>query len=95
MDARWDHLKIIAVCASLEDSENLNCSPDRLTAGNKKTLHFGRKNDILTFAVCAMKAGSCAILRREPCQVRKEAAVSVRRMCCGAARPERTRFSFF
>ncbi len=43
MDARWDHLKIIAVCASREDSENLNCSPHRLTAGNKKNVAFRAK----------------------------------------------------
>jgi len=46
--------------------------------GRKKTgLHFVRKGDILTFAVCAMKIGSRAISRREPCQVLTEAAVSV------------------
>ena len=38
----------------------------------------GRENVILLFAVCAMKIGSRAILRCEPCQVRKEAAVSSR-----------------
>ena len=31
---------------------------------------------ILCFAVCAMRIGSCAILRCEPCQVLTEAAVS-------------------
>ena len=36
-----------------------------------------------------MKIGSCAILRREPCQVLTEAAVSVCWMCCGFAQSER------
>ena len=63
----------------------------------KKSLQFHHKTDILTLAVFVMKIGSCAILRREPCQVLTEAAVSVRRMCCGVARSERARFflSFF
>ena len=39
-----------------------------------------------------MTVESCAISMREPCQVRKEAAVSVLGMCCGVAQPERTRF---
>ena len=59
----------------------------------KKPLHFHWKTDILTLAVCVMKVGSCAILRREPCQVLTEAAVSVWRMCCGVARSERRGFS--
>ena len=57
-----------------------------------KTLQFRLKTDILTVAVCVMKIGSCAILRREPCQVLTEAAVSVWRMCCGVARSERRGF---
>ena len=57
-----------------------------------KPLQFLRKTDILCVAVCVMKIGSCAILRREPCQVLTEAAVSVRRMCCGVARSERRGF---
>jgi len=44
----------------------------------KKTgLHFRQKKDILSFAVCAMKIGSRAIFRCEPCQVLTEAAVSI------------------
>jgi len=35
-----------------------------------------------------MKIGSRAILRREPCQVLTEAAVSVSWMCCGFAQSE-------
>ena len=42
----------------------------------KRPLLFRTENGILCFAVCVMKAGSCAILRREPCQVLTEAAVS-------------------
>ncbi len=60
----------------------------------KPGLHFSREKDILTFAVCAMKIGSRAIFRCEPCQVLTEAAVSIRRMCCGVARSERRRFFF-
>ena len=40
---------------------------------------FHSENGILYFAVCAMKIGSRAILRCEPCQVLTEAAVSIRR----------------
>ncbi len=39
-------------------------------------LLFGTENGILCLAVCAMRIGSCAILRCEPCQVLTEAAVS-------------------
>ena len=35
-----------------------------------------------------MKIGSRAILRREPCQVLTEAAISVCWMCCGFAQSE-------
>lgn len=40
------------------------------------------------FAACMMTVESCAIFKREPCQVRKEAAVSADNMCCGGAQPE-------
>ena len=41
-------------------------------------LLFSPEKGILffAFAVCAMKTGSCAIFRCEPCQVLTEAAVS-------------------
>ena len=60
-----------------------------------ETLQFKGKPDILNVAAYAMKTGSCAISRREPCQVLTEAAVSVREMCCGAARSERRGFFVF
>ena len=53
------------------------------TEKQKKTwnpgLLFRPENGILFLAVCAMKIGSRAILRCEPCQVLTEAAVSIRR----------------
>ncbi len=39
-------------------------------------LLFSPEKGILFLAVCAMKTGSCAIFRCEPCQVLTEAAVS-------------------
>ena len=39
-------------------------------------LLFSPEKGILCLAVCAMKTGSCAIFRCEPCQVLTEAAVS-------------------
>ena len=39
-------------------------------------LLFRAETAILNSAVCAMKTGSCAIFRCEPCQVLTEAAVS-------------------
>jgi len=42
-----------------------------------------------------MTIGSRAIFLCEPCQDRKEAALSIRRMCCGIAQSERTVFLFF
>ena len=48
--------------------------------------------DYTFYAASAMMAGSCAISRREPCQVLTEAAVSVRGMCCRGARFEHWRY---